>query len=433
MQLLSESEVLFTKSELVATIRLLDLPLTLCAVDRMFELELDVKGIEEPILPNEFVSLMEHVKGTVDEETWISTVSKLEHMVTESFRDTDKDAFRILMKREEGSLLSCQNILQICTFISILYYLIVAPLHIPATRLYGDHQHIFIGCEIMLTIVATLDFQVKYRAYQIGFIENDCCLTKQRNAVLVAILSAFPLDIAGYLSSSPVIEKLGYCLRIANGFKLRSFFSLDSVRMVSRATVQSAFGWFPMVRFFLMTSFGIHFFACLHVAVNSQDDKDFFHGYDISLYWTLYTLSSVGYGDVAVSGLESRLLANVCCVAAIMWNGILVGKIASLMMVDTAGEHRQLMYRTMQVIQHYHLPDDVTEDVLSLQHHLLSEKIRLRSAVEVVNLLPPTVQETMAIYIRVECLNRLPIFRASTTKCKVRILFFTVSDNDITY
>ena len=224
------------------------------------------------------------------------------------------------------------------------------------------------------------------------------------------------------MSSS--ITKLGYCIRISHLLKLNSFYSLEGAHMISRETVRSAFGWFPLLRFSLWAAFGIHFIACTREMINCHEihcDGFTFERYEVSLYWTLYTLSSVGYGDIEVRGVKSRLLANCGFVAAILWNGILVGKIASFMVLDTAGEHRQLMSRTAQVIQHYHVPGAITDDILTLQQHLLSQKIRLRSVVEVVNLLPPVVQESMCIYIKVEALNRLPIFSQSNMRCKVCI------------
>ena len=160
---LTSSDIIFTKSEFVATMRLLDLTFSTSVMDKLFHL-VDADD-SSTICCEEFISLMEYIKGNVDDDIWQETLIKLEYITSEGFRGKDTEAFRHLVIAEQGSNFSLQTLYRISTWLCILYYFIVSPLHLPADSLYGSYQSYFIGWEAALTLVAAYDFQKKYRQY----------------------------------------------------------------------------------------------------------------------------------------------------------------------------------------------------------------------------------------------------------------------------
>ena len=414
MDILTSSGVPMTRSELVATLRLLDLRLSPSVIDQVFEL-VDADK-DSTISLSEFVCFMEYIKGIHDSEQWCATLLKLEFVLSESYnpRDESTEKVRQIIKAQEDSYFSKKSLVNAGSFTSVLYYIVVSPLHVATDNLYGNWVIFFMIWEGLLTLFLFYNLYCEYSRVLI-----DDLVRKHR--IGISLISAVPIDLIGHATGVVGIQVVGYGVRLVQVLKLQWFFDLEKAVLVTRGSVRSAYGWYPIVKLVLYTACGIHLLACLHVMCSCEegDCNITLEKYDISIYWSLYTISSVGYGDVPVDNQRQRFLADVCFIFAIILNGILVGKITSFMMLDTTGEHRQLMHTTMQVIAHYHLPGSVTDDILSLQHHLLSQKIRLKSVIEVVNHLPPIVQESMSIYIKVESLSRLPIFHTTSIRCKV--------------
>ena len=382
------------------------------------------------VTTEKFLRFMTYIKNIQDEILWSATLNKLEWVYTEleAPRDAVGEALIQQLRHKEGSLASFAP--WVVMMIVSGYYAAVTPLHYTDKNIYeGKYRQMIIYWEVFLTIV-----QLSWFIISVG--------RDRRNNfyLLISFLTSLPIDLVGHFIDSYHLRLVGYALRSLQLSQLSGFFNLESRKYVTGRVIRACSGWYPFFKIIFTGAIAIHWLCCLFIILSCREQPDpenctnlDTETYVAGLYWTLYTISTVGYGDVESGGLGVRLLASACCVATIIINGILVGKITSYVMLDTKDEHRQLMYQTLQVISHYHLPDTVVDDILSLQHHLLSQKVMLRSFSEVVALLPKPVQESLQMYVKVQHINHIEIFTNTGPSCKISLaecLVHTIVNRD---
>eukprot|EP00756_Hemistasia_phaeocysticola_P007756 Hpha_TRINITY_DN14387_c0_g1::TRINITY_DN14387_c0_g1_i1::g.86552::m.86552 len=415
------------KSELNSACSLLDLRLSKEQVDSLQ----DAAGCREKdsIQADEFLRFMAIVKTVVPSQTWTTASGrKLNWVVTKVLRDRDQhDVMQVHRRREliesttARPLTSwlARAVIESTRQLVALYWGLTVPLFFALPGYHYDRVGgvAMLVCECMCTTVGLLDFVAQVvHGFEISSFKTwaDFCATQ-------------PLDLIGYAAGVKPLHRFGYVLRVMALVKLLRFDQFRpglGGRLVTIRSVQLGLYVLPVIKESILSMLLVHIVACTFRALTCTDTCDDVMGgeeYVISLYWALYTISSVGYGDVAVNTTGGRIFAILVFIAAILVNGWLIGKLASYMMLDPASEHRQMLARTMQVITSYHLPEDVIEDVLSLQNHLLEQKLVLRSFLEVVNTLPPEVQEVLSLYVRVEFLGQIPLFAEASAACKVSL------------
>ena len=272
-----------------------------------------------------------------------------------------------------------------------------------------------------------------------------------RKRFALEVIGALPFDLCCLEINSKWIFFCVVSLRLLNFVKLKQLFGFSGLGIVSSFHVNVKYGKVPLVKMLLASVLSVHIISCLYLLAACMDEvndivvagsltvdnttvpiitreQSCFRGhptllqYQIAAYWSIYTLAAVGYGDIAITNVYSRMLAIVLFLIALVLNGWLIGKFTSYMMqLDVEGEHSMLMSRTLQVINHFGLEAEVVDDILSLQNHLLNQKVHLRSFSDVVERLPNSVQTVLHMYVRVEYLAQIPIFRATPSDCMIAL------------
>ena len=272
-----------------------------------------------------------------------------------------------------------------------------------------------------------------------GLVERDKVAISYFTSPLciVDFLSIVPLDIIFISYDDNKNFLISSHLRLLRLLTVPSLFAFSGTGFVTPRGLEMAYKFFPIVRLLVACVLVCHWFTCMFLIANCTNncgiDYPSWNDYRDALYWVLYTVSSVGYGDVPVQTEEAQSVAMVLFVVTIIINGWLVGKMTSSMMAldtgmyiavcqlnmkeknqttnKTDNEHRELITKTLQVIQYFNMPADVVEDMLSLQNHLLSQKMCLKSYVDVVGRLPDPIQRTMSLYFRISYVDKIDIFK----------------------
>eukprot|EP00756_Hemistasia_phaeocysticola_P021709 Hpha_TRINITY_DN15790_c2_g2::TRINITY_DN15790_c2_g2_i1::g.38448::m.38448 len=382
---------------------------------------------QESIQADEFLRFASLLKAVVPPQVWsASSGRKLHWVVTKVLADRDhKDVQEVhrrrhliekAMQRPLSSVLA-RVVIEVGRQLVALYWGLTVPIFLGVS---GYHYDFFGGwgiamlvLECLWTAVAMLDF-VAQAVH--GFDIYDL-------KTWADVFATMPLDLVAYAAQVQPLHKVGYGLRLLALIKLlRAQF--HPVGLITVRSVKLGLYVLPVIKEALLCVLLLHAIACSFRALNCGESCNTVmsrNQYVDSMYWTLYTISTVGYGDINVDTPGAKILSMVCFMAAIMVNAFLIGRLASYMLLDTDGEQRKLLARTMQVITSYSLPEDLIEDVLSLQNHLLEQKLVLTSFSEVVNTFPPEVQEVLSLYVRVEFLGNIPLFAEASAACKVNL------------
>ena len=399
--------------ELVSSCRLIGLQVSERYIVEIFDSV--PKNSQWKLTRQEYLNFMRIIKCLVTPEVWKASLDKMDWVGKAILRESDLPRQRLeyindaIRGGDRRMFFIKQYIWELYYIIAPLYYAAILPLSL-ITRDTDVHA-VRIAWEFLLTAIAFFDAFRNANA-------NDKVVR-----LIVDVPAVIPLDLLGILLNQQTVFALGYAIRLLAVFKINSILTLKKGGILSATLVRFSTGYLPLFRQIFFVLLTVHLVTCLFITAACLTEgcraMPSFDEYQTGIYWTLYTISSVGYGDIPVDTKDARALATVCFCLSIVVNGWLVGRVTSYMVLDTEGEKQQMMHRTLQVITHYHLPQDVVEDILTLQHYMLGKKIALKSFTEVVEGFPTVVREQLSLYVRVEHMNQIPLFLSLSPFCKV--------------
>eukprot|EP01063_Lacrimia_lanifica_P017241 TRINITY_DN2404_c0_g2_i2.p1 TRINITY_DN2404_c0_g2~~TRINITY_DN2404_c0_g2_i2.p1 ORF type:complete len:1151 (+),score=378.96 TRINITY_DN2404_c0_g2_i2:240-3455(+) len=316
-----------------------------------------------------------------------------------------------------------------------VYYAVMVPLVITGPGALYSYVPALLGLEAAFTALRVVDMAIQLNTVVVDASDCNRVITERAELArryvvswgfVADLASTVPLDLAFYTVVPRWAFICLHALRLLRACRLGSTFKSNNLGVLTATHVTVRYNYVPLCRMVINSALFVHVFACAYLLASCEDEcrdePPSPHRYLVAMYWTLYTVSSVGYGDVPITNTGTYLLASVLFVAALIVNGWVIGKISSYIAhLDVEVEHRVMMNRTLQVIKHFNLHKDVTSDILALQEHLYSQKVHLRSFQEVFDGLPGPVQAVLQLYLRVEYLSQVPMFRLFSAEGRIEL------------
>jgi len=216
-------------------------------------------------------------------------------------------------------------------------------------------------------------------------------LAKQRSIFWIDILSIFPYEYFG-----PI------------------FIWARIIRFVRVPFLWEDFTHSGRAKFFAVLGFvftGFHWIACLWMALHPMAEGDFLTQYVEALYWTITTMTTIGYGDVIPHGIVDRIFAMTVMLIGVGLYGTIIGYVSSLL---TEGQrHKELQKQKKldlkRLLDHYHVPDAVQNQVIAIYDHLTRQRFSEDDS-KIIADLPKALQEKIQVFMNVSLLKRVPMF-----------------------
>eukprot|EP00930_Biecheleria_cincta_P001400 TRINITY_DN102540_c0_g1_i1.p1 TRINITY_DN102540_c0_g1~~TRINITY_DN102540_c0_g1_i1.p1 ORF type:complete len:685 (+),score=114.50 TRINITY_DN102540_c0_g1_i1:23-2056(+) len=170
-----------------------------------------------------------------------------------------------------------------------------------------------------------------------------------------------------------------------------------------------------------------HWMACAIKLVDEGFLKEYEHDglwteYVVAVYWSMTTLTTVGYGDITPTTDKERLLTIVAMVVGGAFYGIVVGSISSL--VAQSDLNASAFYERMDLIyawsEHNDLPRRLRILVCRYFRHHFSQRSAAQEA-QLWNDLSPELQKEVGAYIVHEDVRYNPIFDGVPFNAVVRV------------
>lgn len=283
-----------------------------------------------------------------------------------------------------------------------------------------------IGFEAFATMVFFADIFVRMNtAFQSrdGSFHEDfkvCALNYLRSWFAIELLGALPLDLCFIAAHDS-----NYCEDAA--FRvLRSMRILRFARIIftiyqyqEAAFLHPRYVWFiykvaPLLRGLNIAVTIVNLLSAIWLAI--RDDSQYQY-YD-ALYVVLYTLSTVGLGDVPNNSAADRAYATFLCFCAIVVNGLVISQISSYVQAASIERSRtEVMRKTLAVLQHFDIPSHVQSEILSFQAHIQRNNLG-QAHEELIKALPQGVQDELTLYVRIKYISMVPMFRNAAHDAK---------------
>eukprot|EP01065_Artemidia_motanka_P050507 TRINITY_DN8660_c0_g1_i1.p1 TRINITY_DN8660_c0_g1~~TRINITY_DN8660_c0_g1_i1.p1 ORF type:complete len:905 (+),score=161.33 TRINITY_DN8660_c0_g1_i1:66-2780(+) len=235
----------------------------------------------------------------------------------------------------------------------------------------------------------------------------------------VDALGSFPFDLlAALFVPMPVVGWL-QCLRLLRILKFPYLFALSPRGFLEPSVVWLKVTFLPLFWMAMRMLVVVHWLTIIWVAVFDLEDAE--DAYIHSLYLVVETLTTVGYGDLSVTTRSQRFYAVFLFVVGVIINGYVVSRLTMLLVqTDLTQDRDAVLQRTLAVVRKFQLPQSLQREVLSFQFHSLSWSTSATFR-EVLEALPSTMQQHIAIFVRIHIVMRIPHFTAATPECQVAL------------
>jgi len=227
----------------------------------------------------------------------------------------------------------------------------------------------------------------------------------------IDLITSIPFDIVAAVLGLSIPLKVLSILRLVR-----------VIRVVKLRTLIDIFDFLPkwakasLVVGTIMTI--IHWIACGWMIVNPQTQFDAITFYNHSLYWTITTLTTVGYGDITPTTNVGRVYTMAIMLVGAATYGIIIANFSRLIMLaDKYKEERKgKMNGMMQFMKYYNIPMSLQKQVFSFYNHLLTKNISDEDST-ILKDLPQALQNELNIYQKIKFIRSVHIFKDASTPC----------------
>eukprot|EP00755_Sulcionema_specki_P011232 Sspe_Gene.48541::Locus_25382_Transcript_1_2_Confidence_0.800_Length_2549::g.48541::m.48541/K04911/KCNH8; potassium voltage-gated channel Eag-related subfamily H member 8 len=163
------------------------------------------------------------------------------------------------------------------------------------------------------------------------------------------------------------------------------------------------------------------FLLCLlHLtAVGWMKLHDDDYTYDRAIYFVLYTVTTVGFGDENVDSKWKRIYCCMLFVISALLNGFVISSVGSfLSRTNIKDEQRGVMRETVAVLVSNHIPSDLRSEILSFQAHQLENNVISNHSAVIKNL-PEEMRNNLELFIHIRMIECVPLFRRAHRGCKI--------------
>ena len=305
----------------------------------------------------------------------------------------------------------------------ILFHAVEVPLRL------AFHYHVplwLYAVDVLVLIFFGLDiYRHFYTAiYKDGQLITDPKLIKKhyksynfwRDLVLDFPLGYLVLGLGFVIGGGPIWITLSNIARINHIFRIVRIFSLFPLR--NRLLEQSI-----QVRIFQYASccaIASHWVACGWIKIAGTDPADGIGtAYNKALYWTITTLTTVGYGDICPHDNLGRFYNVIVMICGVGMYGFVIGNVSSLLVkVDSVREtQRKKMNGLADFMNHCLVPAGLQQEVYEFYTHFLLVHTSGEDSA-ILEDLPKPLKEQLEMYSNMKLINAVPMFQGLSQTCR---------------
>ena len=245
------------------------------------------------------------------------------------------------------------------------------------------------------------------------------------------ILSAIPFDLVLTASGAHTAAYVLRHLRILKLIKLPFLWQSSGNVPITSHYIQFHFHVLPIFQLALTFVAMVHGFSIGWILMkqSSCDDPTYvdlvspavqwagttppfrcYYAYTPAVYFVLYSLSTVGLGDILVKGESEQLYVSFVLLGAMGTNGLVIGKLVALLQrADINKERRSKLRETLAVLDHFHIPRQLQHEILQFQAHVFEHN--LGAAYEgIVSGLPQEMRVNISLFVKMKLVTKVPLF-----------------------
>lgn len=227
------------------------------------------------------------------------------------------------------------------------------------------------------------------------------------DAVAALPLQAVVGAVAG--AAAPQLVHLADLNRLVKYLRVR-----ETVYRLIGSRTNPAIGRLTMLGFWVL--FATHLIACgWLVAAESPKGLAPFERYVWAVYWTITTLTTVGYGDITPAGTDQRIFVIVVEMFGAALYGLIIANVASLVAsLDIAkSRFRERVDRVNSFLSYRRVPGSLREKVNNYYAYLWDSSRGYDESESLADL-PQPLRTEISLYLNRELIDKVPLFRGAS-------------------
>ena len=240
---------------------------------------------------------------------------------------------------------------------------------------------------------------------QTSELSNDRILS-----TIIDVLACIPCDVIFWLlGASPT-----------SWIKFIRLFRL--IRVVKIFTVMNNLTLIPKwlkIQILLFSSLIIiHWFTCVWIMIYPPGDSSAVEYYVKSFYWTVTTLTTVGYGDISPTTTGGRIYTMVVMLVGVGVYGVVIGNVSRIF-AESARYKEQTREKFSDLsafMKHYQIPSRLQGEVFNYYNHLFTKRLSDNDQ-KIISELPQALKHELQIYMNMKLIRNLPVFKFCSQAC----------------
>jgi voltage-gated potassium channel len=159
-----------------------------------------------------------------------------------------------------------------------------------------------------------------------------------------------------------------------------------------------------------------HWLACGWLALRGVSAaSDGWTSYLRALYWTIETLSTVGYGDVTPATNAETLYAIGVMIFGVGVYGYIIGNVASILAnIDPAkAQHLANMEKLTAFMNYRNIPPRLQKRLRDYYAYLWEKRMSFDES-NVISALPPSLRTDVSLFLKRDIIEKVPLFQGAS-------------------
>lgn len=170
---------------------------------------------------------------------------------------------------------------------------------------------------------------------------------------------------------------------------------------------------FRLIFFIFFISIAAHWIACGWILIGAIDPKitDPAEIYSIAIYWSITTLTTVGYGDITPSTIGQRVYTMLVMIAGVGTYGYVIGNIAGFLsnMDILKTGYKKKIEEVTAFLNYRSIPVPMKKKVQNYYEYLWESRLGHDES-KILDDIPEPLKTDLAIVMRQDLIKKVPFF-----------------------
>lgn len=271
---------------------------------------------------------------------------------------------------------------------------------------------------IFVTLFFIMDMLINFQTgyYEKHHLITDKTLIKKKylkNWFAIDLISTLPFELFSFIFPFAGLNRLFRLIKLIRLLKL--YRVANSINHLKSKNILN-----PGVLRMLLLGFWIviasHFISCIWIALGKVSaDLTPWENYLRAVYWTITTLTTIGYGDITPSTNPQIAFTIVIQITGVGMYGFIVGNISNLIAnLDIAkAQFRDQMEKINTFMKYRNIPVELQNKINNYYEYLWESRKGYDES-SVLGQLPLALKTEVSLFLNKEIIEKVPIFKGAS-------------------